>query len=139
LESQPIDTNIFDPAYVQKQQVASLQRMAAEQNALRLQLYQQASADWITANLRNRELSLPISPVPPIPKKIVVSDSGDWTEIPFDGLQTPVLPAPVPVAPNTGLRPTSAVPPDRLDQVIAILGIFNDKLDRILAGAPQRS
>jgi len=134
-----VDISIFDPDYVQKQQVASLQRMAAEQNALRVQRYQQASTDWITANLRNRDLGLPLSPLPVVPKKIVVSDSGDWSEVPFDGLDAPVLPAPVLASGSGSIRATTNVPPDRLDQVIAILSVLNDKLDRLLAAGAPRS
>jgi hypothetical protein len=128
-----METNIFDPEYVQKQQVASLQRMAAEQNALRVQLYRQASADWVTTNTHNRDLGLPITPLPVMPKKIVVSDAGDWSEVAFDDLYAPVLPAPV-VAPSSGsLRPAGMVPPDRLDQVLAALERLNQKLDAVLA------
>lgn len=127
-----MDLGIFDPQYVQKQQVASLQRMAAEQNALRVQLYQQASADWITANLRNRDLGLPLQPVPTAPKKITVDEQGNWTEGPFDSLQPPVLPAPVTPLPSGSLRPSpSALPPDRLDQIIAILAVLNSKLEAL--------
>jgi hypothetical protein len=130
-----VDLNIFDPQYVQKQQVASLQRMAAEQNALRVQLYQQASADWITTNLRNRDINQPISPAPSAPKKIVVGDAGDWQEMPFDNLQPPILPAPVAPLPSGSLRPAGLVPPDRTDQIIAILQVLNAKLDALLGKA----
>jgi hypothetical protein len=134
-----LDTNIFDPDYVQKQQVASLQAMAAQQNAVRVQAYTGQCANWVTVNLRNRDLGVPLAAVPVVPKKIVVSDAGEWTELPFADLQPPVLPAPVAVAPATGLRPAGPVPPDRLDQVIAILGVLNDKLDRLLASARSQS
>jgi hypothetical protein len=126
-----METDIFDPRYVQKQQVLSLQRMAAEQNNLRVQRYQQASADWITANMRNRDMGLPIGELPTIPKKIAVSDQGDWTEAAFDDLQAPVLPTPV-VVPSGSLR--AAVPAvDRLDQVLAALQYMNSKLDTLLS------
>jgi hypothetical protein len=126
-----MDLDIFDPQYVQKQQVANLQRMAAEQNNLRVQRYKQASADWIAANLRNRDIGLPISELPTIPKKIVVSDEGEWTEVPFDDLQAPVLPAPV-VVPSGSIR-ASLPAPDRLDQVLAALQYMNSKLDKLLS------
>lgn len=93
-----MDINIFDPDYVKNQQTASLQRMAAEQNALRVQQYKQASADWITTNIRNRDIGLPITALPTIPRKIVVTDAGEWTEAPFSELQPPALPLPVAAA-----------------------------------------
>jgi hypothetical protein len=127
-----MDSNIFDPQYVQKQQVASLQQMAAQQNALRVQLYQQASTDWVTTNLRNRDLNLPVTPPPTMPKKIVVSDAGDWLEVPFDNLQVPVLPAPTVGLPSGSLRPSGSVPPDRTDQILAALQLLNGKLDTLL-------
>ena len=128
-----MDLNIFDPQYVQKQQVASLQRMAAEQNALRVQLYQQASADWVTTNLRNRDLGLALSALPAAPKKILVGDDGEWREAAFDDLQPPTLPAPVtPLPASNSLRATVNVPPDRTDQILAILAVLNDKLDTLV-------
>lgn len=124
-------TNIFDPDYVQKQQVLSLQRMAAEQNALRIQLYTQASGDWVLANTLNRDKGLPIAKLPAMPKKIVVGDDGQWTETAFLELVPPVLPPEVPPATTGSIRATGNVPPDRLDQVLSILRLFNDKLDAI--------
>jgi hypothetical protein len=128
-----MEVNIFDPNYVQKQQVASLQNMAAQQNALRAQLYQQASADWVTTNVRNRDLGLAIAPLPTPPKKIVVTDDGQWTETPFDTLQPPVLPPLAAQLPSGSLRPSGPIPPDRTDQLIGMLQVVNAKLDALLA------
>lgn len=119
-----MDISVFDPDYVQKQQVASLRRQADTQNGLRLGLYQQASADWITSNMRNRDLGLAITPQPTPPKLIVVSDAGVWSEVEWSQLKAPELPAPV-ITQSTGLRPDpSKVPPDRIDQVIQGLGFI---------------
>jgi hypothetical protein len=127
-----VELNIFDPQYVQKQQVASLQRMAAEQNALRVQLYQQACTDWVATNLRNRDLSLPLSPAPAAPKKILVSEAGDWLEAAFDNLQAPALPAAATPLPSGSLRATVNVPADRTDQVLAMLQAINSKIEALL-------
>jgi hypothetical protein len=129
------DTNIFDPDYVKKQQLASLQRMAAEQNSLRVQLYTQASADWIAANVINRDKGLPIAALPTVPKKITVSDAGEWTEAPFADLVAPVLP-PVQKLPGDGHSIAASNPPaDRTDQVLACLRVLNAKLDALMAKA----
>ena len=127
-----MDLSIFDPQYVRKQQTASLQRMGAEQNALRVQLYQQACTDWVATNLRNRDLGLPLSPAPAPPKKIVVSEAGDWLEAAFDDLQVPVLPAPVTLLPSGSLRAAVNVPPDRTDQILSILQVLNSKIEALL-------
>jgi hypothetical protein len=126
-----MDINIFDPQYVQKQQVANLQRMAAEQNSMRVQRYKQASSDWVANNIHNRELGLPVTDLPIIPRKIVVTDDGEWKEVAFNDLQPPVLPAPV-MAQSSPLR--AAIPAvDRLDQVLAALQYMNSKLDTLLS------
>jgi hypothetical protein len=129
-----LDISIFDPQYVQKQQTANLQAMAAQQNAQRLQTYTGQCATWVTNNLRNRDLGLPLTAVPTIPNQITVADDGTWTEAPFvPPLQPPVLPPPVAPLPDAGkIAATTNVPPDRIDQVIAILQLFNTKLDTLL-------
>jgi hypothetical protein len=68
------DINIFDPDYVQKQQLANLRRQADAQNAQREQQYKQASADWRTTNARNQELGLGITPLPTKPLRIEVTN-----------------------------------------------------------------
>ena len=128
-----MDLSIFDLDYVQKQQVASLQRTAAEQNAIRVQLFRQASSDWVTTNVRNRELGLPLTPATVPPKKIVVTDAGEWTEAPNTELQSPVLPADPGPAKSSPLRATVNLPADRTDQIIQILQKLNGKLDSLLA------
>jgi hypothetical protein len=123
--------DIFDPQYVQKQQVLSLQRMAADQNTMRVQNYKQVAADWVAANIVNRDRGVPISALPTIPKKIVVDDAGNWFEVNFEDLSAPVLPPQV-VAQSSPLR--SATPAvDRLDQVLAALQYMNSKLDKLLS------
>jgi hypothetical protein len=127
-----MDLNVFDPKYVQSLQVASLQRMASEQNALRVQRFQQASADWITGNIRNRDMGLAPTEKPAIPKKIVVDpETGDWSDGAFDNLLQPELPAPVVVKSGSIANPAAAQP-DRLDQALYCIGIAVDKLDQIL-------
>jgi hypothetical protein len=126
-----VEINIFDPDYVQKMQVASLQTQADAQNALHLQLYQQACSDWINTNSINRDRSLAITPAPAKPQKQVVSDTGVTTLVDWTELQTPVLPALV-LAPSTALKATVTTP-DRIDQIIAALGVLNGKLDKIAA------
>lgn len=115
-----MELNIFDPQYVQKQQIASLQQMAANQNALRVQAFQTACANYLSTQGK--------APVPVIPKKITVDEAGNWTEATFPDLVVPALPDP---SPSTGsLRPSVPVV-DRTDQIIAILGVMNAKLDAL--------
>ena len=128
-----MESDIFDPNYVKKQQTASLRRMAAEQNALRVERFNQARADWIATNVHNRDLGLPITAVPIVPKRIVVDDEGEWTEVPFADLSAPVLPPAVP--PQTGNPLTKLNPQaetDRHAQLLAVLTMLNSKLDTLL-------
>jgi hypothetical protein len=122
--------NPFDPNYVQRQQTVSLQAMAEQQNDIRLQAYQGQCSTWTAVNLLNRDRGLPIAPVPAMPRKIVVSDAGEWTEEMFPGLQPPVLPAPV-IPPGDGHSLRASAGPDRLDQILAVLGVLNAKLDAL--------
>jgi hypothetical protein len=124
-----MDTNIFDPNYVQQQQIASLQRLASEQNNFRVQRYKQQCADWIAANIINRDRNLPFTDLPPIPRKVVISDEGNWEESTFPDLLPPTLPTPVVVPSGSIKSPTPA--PDRLDQVLAILKYFNQRFDTL--------
>lgn len=125
------EINIFDPQYVQKQQAASLQRMAAEQNAARVQGYRSACDAWVATNTRNRDLGLPITPVPVIPRKIVVTDEGEWKEEAFTDLVTPVLPPPV-VAQSSPLR-AATLAKYRIDQLLAQNGAIYALLAKIAA------
>jgi hypothetical protein len=125
-------SDIFSPDYVQKQQVASLQRMAAEQNAARVQGYKLACDNWLQANSRNRDLGLPITPVPVIPKKITVGEDGEWFEAPFTDLAAPALPTPV-IPPSSGSLRAAVPPVDRTDQLLAQNAVMYALLQRIAA------
>lgn len=114
-----MDLGIFDPQYVQKQQVASQQQMAAQQNALRVAAFNQACSDYIQSYGK--------APVPTVPKKIVVDPvTGSWSEASFSELSVPSLPTP---AATTGTLLPFGQPVDRIDQIIAILKVMNDKID----------
>lgn len=129
--------NIFSPNYIQQQNVESLRRQAKDQNNMRLALYQSASVDWITNNLRNRDMGLTITDKPTKPKRIEVSDAGVWSEGEWVGLTEPELPAPV-LTRSESLRPDpSKVPPDRIDQVIQGLGLLYTEIKSIQASLAE--
>ena len=123
-----MDTNVFDPDWVNQQRIASLRKQADDQNSLHLQQYNGAAADWVTNNLRNRDLGLPITAVPTPPAKIVVDDSGNDSRIDWPGLQPPILPPPVLNTGTGGIRATAGLPPDRIDQILAMLRAIGAKL-----------
>jgi hypothetical protein len=130
----------FDPDVVRKQGIAVLIKMAEQTNELRQQQYDGQCAQWITVNVRNRELGLPLTPLPIVPKLITVDTTGEWWETP-QALPAPVLPPETPPQTGGSLRPPiGAVPPDRVDKIIAfcnyqagVMEILNDKLDKVLA------
>jgi hypothetical protein len=129
-------SNPFDPEVVRKQQIANLIRMADQQNQINRERYEGQSKNWVEVNMRNRELGLPLSPLPIVPKLITVDANGEWWETP-QSLPMPTLPPPVPPQTGGSLRPPAGtpLPPDRLDQVIAYLsyqeGLLKMVLERI--------
>jgi len=109
-----------------------MKAQAETQNAIRLSGYTQACADWIAANVSNRDLGLTLTDLPIKPKKQVVDAVGNVTEVTWEGLTTPVLPEQG-LASSSSIKATTNVPMDRLDQVIACLSVLNEKLDKIVA------
>jgi hypothetical protein len=130
----------FDPEVVREQQIAALIEMAKQQNVINRQRYDGQSAEWIKVNIRNRELGLPLTPVPIVPKQITIDEKGEWWETP-QSLPAPILPPETPPQTGGSLRPPiGAVPPDRVDKIIAfcnyqagVMEILSDKLDKVLA------
>lgn len=110
----------FNPFFdFETQRIATLKAMAEKQNTERRAAYEDKCKQWVIVNTHNRDLGLPFSAVPEIPKEAFVDDKGNWTEKPFADLKAPVLPEPVPVPPPTGLPNIGG--PDRLDLVVFML------------------
>lgn len=117
----------FDPDYVKKAAIFKAQKDAEASNAVHVQSFKQAAADWLVNAGRARDLSLPIPPAPVPPKKIVISDGGESSLADFPDLSTPVLP-PANQVPSSGSIANPNPPPDRTDQIIAMLRAIGEKL-----------
>jgi len=76
--------------------IAELNRDEAQNNLNLHNAYPAQAQAWIDANTRNREIGLPLTPVPPLPQqKIWYKDSNGnpaFRMEPFPDLQVPVLP-----------------------------------------------
>lgn len=120
----PTSLDPFDPDYVKKNTILSLQKQADDENALRLQAFNNACIVYFREGAK--------APVPVIPNKVYIDlNTGQRSESTWPGLVVPTLPPPVL---STGSPVPTTTVPDRTDQIIAMLKIMNDKLDRLLAG-----
>lgn len=125
------EVNIFDPNYVWNTWVAKLQAQAEEVNASRQASYAGQCAEWVNNALVNRGRGIPLPPAPPIPMKMIVGMDGQTADVTWPELKPPVLPAEN-ASPRTASIAAAGVP-SQTDQVIAILKMMNEKLDKILA------
>ena len=97
------------------------QRNADARYADALLRYEQARTDWVSGNLQNRALGLPLTPIPTPPKHIIFTIDGitlKQEEVLDPNLKPPVLPPPTPVQPSVPFK-TDA--PATTDQILAML------------------
>jgi len=83
----------FDPAEVQANWIKTLRASADARNKASLAAYEAKCANWIEVNVRNRDLGVSLTAVPPIPSCEVVDDFGETTFQPFN---PPLLPPSLP-------------------------------------------
>ena len=88
--------DIFSPIIVAANQLEALRKQAKLINEQRTKQYEQACKDWIETNVHNRDIGIAITPLPYIPKIVVVTDDGVWTEEVNTAADIPTLPAYVP-------------------------------------------
>jgi hypothetical protein len=116
-------TNVFDPDYTIHQRIYILQQQALARNSQALQVYRQACADWQTNAARARDNNLPIPPLPAMPQRQTISDSGVETWDAFPGLLPPFLPPPSGVPSAGGIAAQGTL--DKQDVIMAMLrGIY---------------
>lgn len=115
----------FDKDYVAKAQIQARQNQAASVNNVRRQLFQTSVEAYLNSNGK--------AATPTIPMEWIVNDDGTETNnTPFKDLVVPSLATAY--LPSGALRPAaSTVPPDRTDQIIAMLGVIRDQLNQVLA------
>lgn len=120
---------MFDWQTLRKEIYQKMLAAAADRNLAAVAAYKDKCANWIEVNVRNREMGLAITPVPTVPKKEVIQDTGSefvtvYEE--FTDLQPPVLPAPV-----VGVKSEfKAGNPNA--EVLFALGVIKQDLDKIL-------
>lgn len=114
----------FDPAEAERQKIAGLTRVAADQNKLRRQLYGQASQVYLDNARMGRGTPLPIRPT----FARVDQTTGEWTENVWSEIDMPAPvfnPPPTP-PPLIGLTtPGQQLPETQLDRV-------EKKIDQLL-------
>lgn len=122
----------FDWNSLRKQQYERYLGEVAARNIAARAAYGDQCETWIEVNIHNREMGLPLSAVPAVPRKEVLSDTGadfvtTWEA--FPDLVAPVLP-PV-VAGGSGSLVTPGAPGDKLDTVLFALGVIKNDIDAI--------
>ena len=92
--------------------IDTMQKRANEKYEDDLNLYRQASQDWITTNVINRDNGLPITPFTrPVPARVVfgTDENGtlSQTSSPDPSIKAPELPPAAPKQPSTPFRTTA--------------------------------
>lgn len=126
--------DFFSTDYIKLLNIFQRQQYAVKFNSDNRASFLLASQNWIDSNIVNRSNNLPISIKPVMPLELVVEDDGkEYTRV-FSDLKDPVLPEQneKPSAASGFGIPSTNLPPDRLDQVMGMLRVLNDKLDQIL-------
>lgn len=115
--------NPFDSSVQTQQKIAALVQQAANANAAAKAAYLQKAQDWLTDAVHDRDLNMPIPPVPAPPQaQHVDPNTGVMTLGPDLVAQAPVLPAPIQNNGSNGAIASSTPAPDRIDQIMSGLG-----------------
>jgi hypothetical protein len=129
---QPPDA--FSPAFYTLNMIYGRQQNALRDNKRTREDHLLKSENWIRANMQNRTIGQPITAKPIMPKELVVNDNGTEFYQAFADLKEPELPVEnVIVNPVPGAFTSQSPATDRTDQLIAMMRVINEKLDRALA------
>lgn len=127
--------NPFDPDWIRRQTIAKQQQIADRDNAAKAAQYLGKAHDYLAQNVQLQAAGKALLTLEAPPFKEVVDGSGNIVA------STEFVTSPVSVIPPQGAAPVqfgpavqaANAPPDRLDQVIAILAYLGEQLAAIRA------